>query len=119
MKRNLIALFAIATLAVATFAVSPASAQDKMSGGKMSGGKMSGGKMAPGKMDMKSVYVCKACKEYFPAASAKKMNYKDPMGHKLVKMDKAPTGFKDGSKMKMHEGGAMGGKMNGKMGGKM
>lgn len=115
MKRNLFALFAVASLGITTFAVNPALAQDKMSGGKMAGGKMSGGKMAAGKMDTKSVYVCKACKAYFPADAAKKMSYKDPMGHKLVKMDKAPAGFKDGSKMKMDAGGKMGGKMKGKM----
>jgi len=86
----------------------------------MAGGKMAGGKMAAGKMAPKSVYVCKTCKVYFPADAAKKMNYKDGMGHKLVKMDKAPAGFMDGSKMKMDKGGKMGGKMEGgKMGGKM
>jgi hypothetical protein len=118
MKRNLIALFAIASLGIATFAVNPAFAQDKMAGGKMDDGKMASGKMA--KMD-KSVYVCKKCKEYFPADAAKKMSYKDGMGHKLVKMAKAPAGFKDGSKMAMDKGGKMGGKMEGgKMeGGKM
>ena len=130
MKRNLIALFAVASLGLTTLAVNPALAQDKMSGGKMtgdkmSGGKMAGGKMAAGKMAPKSVYVCKACKEYFPADAAKKMKYKDGMGHKLVKMDKAPAGFMDGSKMKMDKGGKMGGKMEGgkmsgdKMKGKM
>ncbi|MCW3098325.1 MAG: hypothetical protein JWL77_3943 [Chthonomonadaceae bacterium] len=120
MKRNRIALFAIASLAISTFVIHPAAAQDKM-GGKMDGGKMSGGKMAAGKMDMKSVYVCKTCKVYYTSSLAKKMAYKDPMGHKLVKMDKAPAGFKDGSKMKMDKGGKMGGKMEGgKMeGGKM
>ena len=119
MKRNLIALLAVASLGIATFVVTPAAAQDKM-GGKMSGGKMSGGKMSGGKMDMKSVYVCKMCKAYYPAASAKMMGYKDPMGHKLVKMAKAPVGYTNGSKMKMHDGDKMGGKMGGKMdGGKM
>ncbi len=120
MKRNLIALFAVAALGITTFAINPAFAQDKM-GGKMDGDKMAGGKMAAGKMDTKSVYVCKVCKEYFPAAAAKKMHYKDGMGHKLVKMSKAPAGFKDGSMMKMDKGSKMGGKMEGgKMeGGKM
>ena len=107
MKRNLIALFAVAALGITTFAISPASAQDKM------GGKMAGGKMAAGKMDMKSVYVCKACKVYYSSSMAKKMAYKDPMGHKLVKMSKSPAGFKDGSKMGMEKGGKMGGKMDG------
>jgi hypothetical protein len=118
MKRNIIALFAIASLGITTFAINPAAAQDKMGDGKMAGGKMAGGKMA--KMD-KSVYVCKKCKEYFSAADAKKMNFKDSMGHKLAKMSKAPAGFKDGSKMGMDKDGKMGGKMEGgKMeGGKM
>lgn len=49
----------------------------------------------------KTVYVCKDCKEYFSPMSAKKMGYKDGMGHKLTKMSKAPAGFADGSKMKM------------------
>lgn len=130
MKRALIALFAVASLGSAVLTAVPASAQDKMSGGKMSGGKMSGdkmsgGKMAGGKMASKSVYVCKTCKTYFSAADAAKKGYKDPMGHKLTKMDKTPAGYKDGMKTAMgkdsHMGGKMGGgKMSGdKMGGKM
>jgi len=49
----------------------------------------------------KTVYACKECKEYFSPMQAKKMGYKDGMGHKLTKMSKAPVGFADGSKMKM------------------
>lgn len=49
----------------------------------------------------KTVYVCKDCKAYYSPMSAKKMGYKDSMGHKLTKMSKAPAGFMDGSKMKM------------------
>jgi len=49
----------------------------------------------------KTVYVCKDCKAYYSAAQAKKLGYKDGMGHKLTKMSKAPAGFMDGSKMKM------------------
>ncbi len=49
----------------------------------------------------KTVYVCKDCKAYYSAAQAKKMGYKDGMGHKLSQMSKAPAGFSDGSKMKM------------------
>lgn len=49
----------------------------------------------------KTVYVCKACKEYFSPMQAKKMGYKDGMGHKLAKMTKAPAGFTDGSKATM------------------
>ena len=49
----------------------------------------------------KTVYVCKECKEYFTPMSAKKMGYKDGMGHKLAKVSKAPAGFADGSKATM------------------
>ena len=52
-------------------------------------------------MAAKTVYVCKDCKEYWPAAEAKKMGYKDSMGHKLTKMSKAPAGFLDGTKSSM------------------
>ncbi len=52
-------------------------------------------------MAAKAVYVCKTCKAYYSPMAAKKMGYKDPMGHKLTKMSKAPAGFMDGSKMKM------------------
>ncbi|MBV9850685.1 MAG: hypothetical protein JO250_13510 [Armatimonadetes bacterium] len=45
------------------------------------------------------VYVCKQCKAYYSAAAAKKMGYKDPMGHKLVAMSKAPAGYMNGAKM--------------------
>jgi curli biogenesis system outer membrane secretion channel CsgG len=55
------------------------------------------GKMAAAK----TVYVCKDCKASYSAAQAKKMGYKDGMGHKLTKMSKAPAGYMDGSKMKM------------------
>jgi len=49
----------------------------------------------------KGVYVCKTCKAYYSPTAAKKMGYKDGMGHKLTKMSKVPAGFMDGSKMKM------------------
>ena len=49
----------------------------------------------------KTVYVCKDCKAYYSPTAAKKMGYKDGMGHKLTKMSKVPAGFMDGSKMKM------------------
>ena len=56
-----------------------------------------------GKMHAKSaatskVYICTKCKEYYSAASAKKMGYKDDMGHKLVATSKAPSGFANGDK---------------------
>jgi len=73
----------------------------------MSHGKMSHGKMSHKTMAGKTVYACTMCKEYYTPAQAKKMSYKDPMGHTLTKMSKAPAGFTDGSKM----GGNMGGKM--------
>ena len=49
----------------------------------------------------KTVYVCKDCKEYFSPTAAKKMGYKDGMGHKLTQMSKVPAGFMDGAKSKM------------------
>jgi hypothetical protein len=53
------------------------------------------------KMAAHAVYVCKDCKAFYSPAMAKKMGYKDGMGHKLVKQAKAPAGYADGSKMKM------------------
>ena len=55
----------------------------------------------PAMVAAKSVYVCKDCKQYFSAADAKKMGYKDGMGHKLTKMAKVPAGFMDGTKSGM------------------
>ncbi len=52
-------------------------------------------------MMAKGVYVCKMCKAYYTPMQAKKMGYKDSMGHKLTKMSKTPAGYMDGSKMKM------------------
>ncbi len=49
----------------------------------------------------RTVYVCTECREYFSADAAKKMSYKDGMGHPLTKTAKAPAGFMDGSKSKM------------------
>ena len=49
----------------------------------------------------KTVYVCNDCKAYYTPAMAKKMGYKDGMGHTLVKSAKVPAGYMDGSKMKM------------------
>lgn len=57
------------------------------------------GKMPHKAMVGKTVYACTECKMYYPAAQAKKMGYKDPMGHTLTKMSKIPAGFADGSKM--------------------
>lgn len=92
-----IAAALLVTLPLTAFAAP----QDSM--GKM--GKMS-------KMQKMSgpVYVCKECKQYTTGAMAKKMKMMDPMGHKLVKMDKAPAGY---TMMKMDKMGGM------KMGGKM
>jgi len=60
-------------------------------------------KMAHSKkmMAAKTVYVCKDCKAFYSPTMAKKMGYKDSMGHTLVKVSKAPAGYMDGSKMKM------------------
>ncbi len=52
-------------------------------------------------MAAKTVYVCKDCKAYYSPTTAKKMGYKDSMGHTLVKVSKAPAGYMDGTKMKM------------------
>jgi len=60
------------------------------------------GKMAHGrKMAAHTVYACTDCKAFYSPAMAKKMDYKDGMGHRLVKQAKAPAGYADGSKMKM------------------
>lgn len=61
--------------------------------------KKSHGKMPHKAMVRKTVYACTECKMYYPAAQAKKMGYKDPMGHTLTKMSKIPAGFAKGSKM--------------------
>lgn len=53
------------------------------------------------KMTAHTVYVCKDCKAFYSPAMAKKMGYKDGMGHMLVKQAKTPAGYMDGSKMKM------------------
>ena len=51
-----------------------------------------------------SVYLCKDSKCFFSEADAKKMGFKNKMGHKLVKVaaKKIPAGYKDGSKMEEH-----------------
>jgi curli biogenesis system outer membrane secretion channel CsgG len=56
-----------------------------------------------------SVYLCKDSKCFFSEADAKKMGFKNKMGHKLVKVStsKVPAGYKDGSKMEMKEHGKM------------
>ncbi len=56
----------------------------------------------------KTVYVCTTCKAYYSPTAAKKMGYKDAMGHKLTKMSSVPSGYSDGSKM----GSKMGAKMD-------
>ena len=45
----------------------------------------------------KTVYVCKGCKMHYSTAVAKKMSYKDPMGHKLTRSTKVPAGYKMGT----------------------
>jgi hypothetical protein len=102
MKRLFATLLAVSAIGLGSLSVNPALAQDKMAAAHKPAGKM-----APAKKDTRAsnVYVCKTCKVYYSAASAKKMGNKDSMGHKLVHADKAPVGYKDGSKMKM--GGKM------------
>jgi hypothetical protein len=85
---------AFAALALAGLSVAPAAQATPASA--MHTGAMHGKKMAA-----KTVYVCNDCKAYYSASAAKKMHYKDDMGHTLVKASKAPTGYMDGSKMKM------------------
>ncbi len=48
-----------------------------------------------------TMYVCNDCKAYYSASSAKKMGYKDGMGHTLVKVSKVPAGYMDAGKSKM------------------
>lgn len=73
---------------------------------------MDSSKMQSHKPMAGGVYVCKACKSYMSPAMAKKMGYKDAMGHKMMMMSKAPAGYKDGDKMgKMDKMGADKGKM--------
>ncbi len=113
MFKRFLPLFGAVCL-IASLAALPASAQDKMGKmgkmGKMEEGKkmpMDHGKMKPGMMSGKAVYACAECKMYYSSTDAKKMSYKDSMGHKLKKMMKAPAGYKMG-----HMGGM---KMKGKM----
>ena len=49
----------------------------------------------------KTVYVCKDCHAYYSPAMAKKLHYKDDMGHTLVKSAQIPVGYLDADKMKM------------------
>lgn len=94
MKNRWIALAGVVLcLASATSAF----AQDKMEGDKMKGDKMPAKTKMEDKGKMKAkgpVYVCKECKMGFSAAEAKKMKYKDGMGHKMAKMTKMPAGYK-------------------------
>ena len=53
----------------------------------------------PAASHSKVIYACTKCRAYYSAASAKKMGYKDPMGHTLTKMTKAPAGYANGDKM--------------------
>jgi ribosomal protein L37AE/L43A len=124
--KELPALIAIgATLAASTVLALPVNAQSKMAGdhgAMMSHHMMSHSKMAMGKSS--GVYVCKMCKAYYTPMEAKKMGYKDGMGHMMTKMSKAPSGYMNGSKMmsdKMMDKSEMHDKMmdKSKMGGKM
>ena len=98
MKHPFLTLLAVTAIGFGSLTIHPAFAQDKK--GKTPA---PAGTMSPTKKDNRAsnVFVCKACKTYYSAVFANKMKYKDPMGHKLAHMDKAPVGYKDGSKMKM------------------
>jgi hypothetical protein len=61
--------------------------------------KMSTEKTAHSAKVSHSYYVCKLCQVYYSPANAKKLGYKDQMGHKLVKVSKIPAGYGDGMKM--------------------
>ncbi|MCW3060366.1 MAG: hypothetical protein JWQ02_2187 [Capsulimonas sp.] len=50
-----------------------------------------------------TIYLCKDYKVFFTPSVAKKMGYKDKMGHPLVKASKTPAGYMDASKMKMSQ----------------
>src|SRR5690348_5926271 len=94
------ALGASTALALVVSVGIAAHAQDKMRGAKKPS-------PAPTKMEGKMagpVYVCKICKTYMSAAEAKKAGYKDPMGHKMAKMDKAPACYMHASMMGSHMG---------------
>ena len=116
MNRTTLTVFVTSLLAAAsvTLVTTPrAAAQDKP--GMKMGSKMAG-------HDHESVYACDKCKVYMSPAAAKKMGGKDAMGHMMMKMDKAPEGYKMasmkmGGKMMGHKMGMDGGKM--KMGSRM
>ena len=50
---------------------------------------MTGVSMATG-----AVYVCKTCRLYETPATAKKMGYKDELGHHVSRVSNAPTGYR-------------------------
>jgi hypothetical protein len=84
-----------AALALAIAFAAAAHAQTT-TGSKMSSDKkasMSSSKMAG------PVYACSKCKVYTSPEMAKKMGYKDAMGHKLVKMSAVPAGYNDATHM--------------------
>jgi hypothetical protein len=108
-----------AALVLTGGAITVAAHAQTATGGKMDS-KMSSdkkGTMSSSKMGSTMagpVYVCAKCKTYMSPDAAKKANYKDPMGHKMTKMSKAPAGYMDASKMsgKMDK---MGGSTDSKM----
>ncbi|HEY3412349.1 MAG TPA: hypothetical protein VGM51_04720 [Armatimonadota bacterium] len=58
------------------------------------------GKKAPGRQMMgRAVYVCRKCEQAWTPAQARKMGYKDPMGHRLFRVAKLPPGMKMGRMM--------------------
>lgn len=97
MKTSLTLRLAGVFAAAALAALSAAPVAQAAPAGKMAHSNMAHSK----KMAAHTVYVCKDCKAFYSPATAKKMGYKDGMGHKLVKEAKTPAGYMDGSKMKM------------------
>lgn len=68
-------------------------------------------KMPAKKMMAKGVYVCKVCKVAYTPAQARKMGYKDPMGHRMTRMAKLPPGVRMMGKTPMKGKMPMRGKM--------
>ncbi len=102
MKTSLTLRLAGVFAAAALAALSAAPVAQAAPAGKMAHSNMAHSNMAHSKkMAAHTVYVCKDCKAFYSPATAKKMGYKDGMGHKLVKEAKTPAGYMDGSKMKM------------------
>lgn len=86
MRRFVPPLMTVVSLGIFCASIPPANAQTD--------------KKAPPKTTQaaKTYFVCSKCKTYFSDSAAKKMSYKDAMGHKLTWATAIPKGFTDGSK---------------------